>query len=193
MIHVLETWNISSLKLLWGKREECRKREWLVYIFLVLRYYALFAGRCLIGRWESGSLGAPDLAILCHDLHADRTFSFGTMVARRLHTNRSKGVIYAGIYASRLTKHFELPFRHEEAEEMLLPTKYLDCASMILHNFIDNDKHKRLLYKLVFSQGTREIIPLPAPSLFNIYPGRYIIMTGNIYEYWSLNNPQHLS
>jgi hypothetical protein len=34
VIHVLETWKISSLKLLWGKREECRMREWLVYIFL---------------------------------------------------------------------------------------------------------------------------------------------------------------
>ena len=68
--------------------------------FLVLRYYALFARRCLIGCGESGGLSAPDLAILRHALYTDRTFSLGAMVARRLHTNCSKGVIYDGIYAS---------------------------------------------------------------------------------------------
>jgi hypothetical protein len=92
--------------------------------FPVLCYYSLFAGRCLTGRWESGTLSAPDLAIFLHALHGDRTFSLGAMVPRRLHTNRSKGVIYGGIYASCLTKHFEIPIRH--AEEELLPTKYLD-------------------------------------------------------------------
>ena len=31
--------------------------------FPVLRYYAIFASRCLIGRGVSGCLSAPDLAI----------------------------------------------------------------------------------------------------------------------------------
>ena len=43
--------------------------------FPVLRYYSLFAGRCLIGRGESGGLRDPDLAILRHALHRDRTYS----------------------------------------------------------------------------------------------------------------------
>jgi hypothetical protein len=90
--------------------------------FPVLCYYSLFAGRCLTSWWESGTLSSPDLAILRHALYADRTFSLGAMVARRLHTNRSKGVIYSGIYASRLAKHFEIPIRHNEEEERLLPT-----------------------------------------------------------------------
>ena len=50
--------------------------------FTVLRYYSLFAGRCLIGHGESGGLSAPDLAILCHALLHDRTFSLGAIVAR---------------------------------------------------------------------------------------------------------------
>jgi hypothetical protein len=58
--------------------------------FPVLRYYSLFVGRCLIGRGESGGLSAPDLAILRHALHRDRTFSLGAIVARRLSLNRSK-------------------------------------------------------------------------------------------------------
>ena len=43
--------------------------------FSVLRYYAIFASRCLIGRGNSGGLNAPDLAILRHALLHDRTFS----------------------------------------------------------------------------------------------------------------------
>ena len=49
--------------------------------FPVLRYYSLFARRCLIGHGESGGLSAPDLAILRHALYTDRTFSLGAMVA----------------------------------------------------------------------------------------------------------------
>ena len=49
--------------------------------FRVLRYFAIFASRCLIGRGNSGGLSAPDLAILCHALLRDRTFSLGVMVA----------------------------------------------------------------------------------------------------------------
>ena len=70
----------------------------------------------MIGRGESGGLSAPDLAILRHALYTDRTFSLGAMVARRLNTNRSKGPIFGGIYASRLARHFEIPIRHEEEE-----------------------------------------------------------------------------
>jgi hypothetical protein len=106
--------------------------------FSVLRYYSLFAGRCLTGRWESGILSSPDLAILRHALYSDRTFSLGAMIARRLHTNRSKGIVYDGIYASHLAKRFEIPIRHDEEEEMLLPTRYLDYSSMVGHNFIDS-------------------------------------------------------
>ena len=94
--------------------------------FPVLRYYSLFVGRCLIGRGESGGLSAPDLAILRHALYTDRTFSLGAMVARRLSLNRLRGPIFGGIYASRLASRFEIPIRHNEEEEMLLPTRYLD-------------------------------------------------------------------
>ena len=99
--------------------------------FPVLRYYSLFAGRCLTGRGESGTLSSPDLAILRHALYSDRTFSLSAIVARRLNTNRTKGPVFGGIYASRLAKYFEIPIRHDEKEDMLLPTKYLDYASMV--------------------------------------------------------------
>ena len=50
--------------------------------FPILRYYSIFASRCLIGRGNSGGLSAPGLAILCHALLRDRTFSLGVMVAK---------------------------------------------------------------------------------------------------------------
>ena len=59
---------------------------------------------------------------------------------------------------------------------MLLPTRCLDYNSMVAHDFIKKNKEKKLLYNLVFSQGTCETIALPASSLFNIYSGRYTIM-----------------
>ena len=69
--------------------------------FPVLRCYSLFAGKCLIGRGESGGLSAPGLAILRHALHRDITYSLGAMVARRLSMNRAKGPIF--------WRHFRLP------------------------------------------------------------------------------------
>ena len=36
--------------------------------FPVLRYFAVFASRCLIGRGNCGNLSAPDIVIFCHAL-----------------------------------------------------------------------------------------------------------------------------
>ena len=93
--------------------------------FPVLRYFSLFVGKCLIGRGEDGSLSSPDLAVLCEALYNDKTYSLGAIVAQRLNLNRSKGVVYGGIYATRLARHFEIPIRLGEEGEMLLPEKYL--------------------------------------------------------------------
>jgi len=78
----------------------------------------------------------------------DRTFSLGAIVTRRLSLNRSRGPIFGGIYASRISRRFEIPIRHDEEEEMLLPTRYLDYNSMVAHDFIKNDKDKRLIYNV---------------------------------------------
>ena len=50
--------------------------------FPVLRYFAIFASRCLIGRGNSGNLSAPDLVILPHALFRDTTFSLGAIIAK---------------------------------------------------------------------------------------------------------------
>ena len=84
------------------------------------------------------------------------------MVAKRLSLNRTKGPIFGGIFALRLAKYFEIPIRHYEKEEKVLPPIFLDYKSMVAHDFICDDKEKRLIYNLVFSEKTCQIITLPA-------------------------------
>ena len=72
--------------------------------FPVLRYFAIFASRCLIGRGNSGNLSAHDLVILRHALFRDTTFSLGAIVAKGLSLNHTKGPIFGGIFASRLVE-----------------------------------------------------------------------------------------
>ena len=74
--------------------------------FPVLRYFAIFASRCLIGRGNSGNFSVPHIIILLHALFGDNTFSMGVVIAKRLSLNRTKGPIFGGIYAARLARHF---------------------------------------------------------------------------------------
>ena len=112
--------------------------------FPVLRYFALFASRCLIGHGNCGNLSVPDIIILFHGLYRDNTVSMGGIISRRLSLNRTKGPIFGGIYASRLAEHFEIPIRHEEEEETSLPCAYLDYRSMLAHDFIVTIRKGRL-------------------------------------------------
>ena len=41
--------------------------------FPVLRYFAIFASRCLIGRGNSGNFSVPDIIILQHALLGDNS------------------------------------------------------------------------------------------------------------------------
>ena len=114
MNHVLEMWKIFIDEVTVGERRRVSEARVASLHFPVLRYYTLFAGRCLIGCRESRGLSAPDHAIVRHALLHDRTFSLGAMVARRLSLNRSRGLIFGVIYASRLARRFKLPIRHDE-------------------------------------------------------------------------------
>ena len=73
-----------------------------------MHYFSLFIAKCLLAREKVGALSAPDFAVLHHALYGNSTYSLGAIVARRLHTNRSKGKIDGGIYATRLASHFNI-------------------------------------------------------------------------------------
>ena len=73
--------------------------------FPVLRYFAIFASRCLIGHGNCGNLSVPDIIILFHGLFRDDSVSMGGIIAKRLSLNRTKGPIFGGVYASRLAAY----------------------------------------------------------------------------------------
>jgi hypothetical protein len=56
---------------------------------------------------------------------------------------------------------------------------------MIDHHFLEDDEHsQRILYNLGFSMRTRDIIPLPAPILFDSHArDRYTVMPADIMAY----------
>jgi hypothetical protein len=56
---------------------------------------------------------------------------------------------------------------------------------MIDHHFIDNPEPPHYIcYNLVFSENTRDIIPLPSPSLFDSHARNgYAIMLAEITSY----------
>ena len=85
--------------------------------FPVLRYFAIFASRCIIGHGNCGNLSVPDIIILFHALFRDDTFSMGAIVARQLNLNHTKGPILGGIFASHLAAYYNIPIRHYEKEE----------------------------------------------------------------------------
>ena len=86
-------------------------------------------------------------------------------MARRLHVNKSKGKIHGGICATRLAAHFNVEIR---LHDYPLTKVYLDHATMEHHHFIARDYPAiPIPYNLVFSIETRDIIPLPAPALFD--------------------------
>ena len=151
--------------------------------FPILCYFALFASRCLIGRGNCGNLSIPNIIILLHGLYSDNTFSMGGIIAKRLSLNRTKGPIFGGIYASRLATHFNIPIRHYEKELKLLPTVYLDYKSMVAHDFIVKNREGGLKYQLFFNKHHPETITLPAPSLFDLSTGQYLVPLKAIQAY----------
>ena len=90
-------------------------------------YFALFIGKCLTAREQGGALCAPDFAILCRPLHNDKTYNLGAIIERHVHTNRTKGKIHGGIYATRLVRRFNVNIR---PHDYLLLRVYLDHQSM---------------------------------------------------------------
>ena len=185
MNHIVKMWTGLLTPLLWWETRKVSDARITSIHFPVLRYFAIFASRCLIGRGNCGNLSVPDIIILFHGLFSDNTVSMGGIVARRLSLDRTKGPIFGGIYASRLAAHFNIAIRHYEKEEKLLPNAYLDYKSMIAHDFLVKDRNGELKYKLYFGKHYPETITLPATSLFN-FVGPYPVTWAAVQAYKNL-------
>ena len=81
-----------------------------------------------------------------------------------------------------MAAHFEVAIRPHDVP---LTTVYLDRAAMDHHHFLAHDRPNIASpYNLVYSVRTRDVIPLPAPALFDsVARGGYRIMRADIIAY----------
>ena len=63
------------------------------------------------------------------------------------------------------------------------PPVYLDYKSMVAHDFIVKNREGELKYKLFFDKHHPETITLPAPSLFDLSAGQYLVPLEAIHAY----------
>ena len=54
---------------------------------------------------------------------------------------------------------------------------------MVAHDFIVKNKEKTLKYKLIFDKIRPKIITLPAPSLFDLSTGKYLVQPEAFHAY----------
>ena len=54
---------------------------------------------------------------------------------------------------------------------------------MVAHDFIVKNKKKMLNYRLIFDKSYFETITLPAPSLFNLSLGKYLVQPEALHAY----------
>ena len=81
-----------------------------------------------------------------------------------------------------MAAHFNVEIRHHDYP---LTKVYLDRAAMDHHHFTDIESPNiPIPYNLVFSIESHDIIPLPAPALFDsVARGGYRIMPADIIAY----------
>ena len=65
----------------------------------------------------------------------------------------------------------------------MLPGVYLDYKSMVAHDFIVKNRARELKYQLFFNKHHPETITLPAPSLFDLFTGQYLVSLEAIHAY----------
>ena len=60
---------------------------------------------------------------------------------------------------------------------------YLDYKSMVPHDFTVKNREGELKYQLFFNEHHPETITLPAPSLFDLSSGTYLVPLKAIHAY----------
>ena len=68
----------------------------------------------------------------------------------------------------------------------MLPRVYVDYKSTVAHDFIVKNREGELKYQLFFNKHHPGTITLPAPSLFDLSVGQYLVPPEAIHAYRSL-------
>jgi len=101
--------------------------------FPSLQYFALFNGKCIVGKQDCSTLCAHDLSLLHTAITGNKDYNLGAIVARRMQLNAANGNFYGGIYASRVVERLNVsPWPNDP----ILPIQYLDFDAMKRHKFL---------------------------------------------------------
>ena len=141
--------------------------------FPSIQYFALFNGKCIVGKHDCSTLCAPDLSLIYTALTGVKQNNLGAIIAHRLQHDAGSGCFYGGIYASRLAKELGVsPWPNDPT----LPTQYLDFEAMSCHKFLSG-KVTDYKYNLRYNKETIVYTYLPAPALFDYHSkGRYYVL-----------------
>ena len=72
--------------------------------FPSIHYFALFNGKCIMGKQDCSKLCAPDFSLIHTTLIGIKCYNLLAIVARRFQHKATSGHFYGGIYASRVAK-----------------------------------------------------------------------------------------
>jgi hypothetical protein len=141
--------------------------------FPSIQYFALFNGKCIVGKQDCSTLCDPNLSLIHTGLTGVKCYNLGVIVARRLQHNAGSGYFYGGIYASRLAKELGVS---SWPNDPILPTQYLDFEAMKRYTFLKG-KIDDYTYNLRFNKKSIVHTFSPAPARFDYHSKvRYYVL-----------------
>src|SRR4051812_26144595 len=134
-------------------------------MFPHLRYFAYYIARGVLARDNTSNTSTPDTAIMENALSRKHEHHVGSLIAKLLATNSTKGDIFGGVYATLLLQSLQGEPRPDDA---IFPFVSLDLAAMKRHFFVTKASYRYALdYILRFKDGVTRNVCLPAPLVFD--------------------------
>src|SRR4051812_18789759 len=102
-------------------------------MFPHLKYFSYYIARGVSARDNTSSTSTPDTAIIANALSGKHEYHVGTLIAKRLPTNSTKGDIFGGVYTTLLLQFLQMEPCPDDA---IFPYVSLDLAAMKRHFFV---------------------------------------------------------
>src|SRR3954467_3351881 len=115
-------------------------------MFPHLKYVTYYIARGVLARDNTSSTSTPVTAIMENTLSGKHEHHVGTLIARRLATNSTKGDVFGGVYATLLLHSVQGVPRPDDA---ILPFTSLDLAAMKRHFFVTKASERFALYYIL--------------------------------------------
>jgi hypothetical protein len=129
-----------------------------------IRYFTYYLATSILGRGNTSNISNYHLTFLATALDISKKYNLGALIARRL---SAKGPIFGGIIAARIVDALGLSIAPYDT---LLAPQRLDLAAMKLYHFVTaNSCARKLVYRMLFTDGDEREVSLLQPSLFSIY------------------------